>query len=385
MSQINAVTEQTPNTTAGWEKQFHQVMAELGLIKNSFEAMMFVISTVFPMVQGYNSWCMGNEAKGMKSVAEILNQLNEIKAMFNNCNSPDYWKENENNTKLAGMINTLIDKVNGLKASNGFAASIMTQLKVITQASQIVSAGNQSIWENGKLRTGSYTWWDGTTRHVGTVSSYLMWMWSREWQGLNPVIPLDPKFNQDMYYYTGPTTVNAKHDTWRVSYYSQQDGGIVYVSYSQYLTILQNLVKNGQPPSQVPGTINSPIYQGGQVKFWDGEQWQTESKSDYYNWLVARLKTVQDSHPKGWNDWFTLMPQPYDTGGDADPKFTTGPTTQAFAAISTSLNSQSSEQQSEFKFLQSNMQEYLGIDKTTMTQFVKQEENILGFLKQQSA
>lgn len=369
-----------------WKERFKAVLAHLGAMHDAFKQMNYIIEAVFPTVQGFSSWQMGNEAVAMHSVSNDLNDLNAIKAVFNSCQDPDYASKDMNGTKLTEQINALAKRVEGNKAfeTKDGGNSIINQLKVITHASE-----NPGLWNGNQINTGQHVWWNGTTRQVGTYSSYIKWMWSREWQGLNPVIPFNWNTIQDMYWYTGPSQPSSnpkfdiKHDSWRISYFSKADGKTIYVSYDYYKSQLQNWINNDEAPSQVSG-LQSPIFEGNNVKFWDGKEWLTETKSQYCQWVLGRLEAVQKAHPKGWNDWLTLEPQPYEVGGGDNPKFTTGPTTQAFSAISTMFNSQSSEQQSKFKYLQSNMQQYLGIDHDTMSQIVKEEQNITAFTKQQS-
>ncbi|MCB1116212.1 MAG: hypothetical protein KDK71_07050 [Chlamydiia bacterium] len=361
-----------------WEKKFHAVMGHLDVIHNAFDAMNYVITHVFPMVEEFNSWRMGNEAVAMESMSHDLNTLNQIKAIFNSCNSPTYWEQHLNDTNVTTLINQLVDAVNKDFNGGGFATSIIDQLKVMTLAS-----GNRDLWENGKIKTGSYTWKVGDKTIQGTYSSYIMYMWSQEWQGKNPI-----PYNN----YLFDLVYDRQNGTFQVFIYQNGyiDGRYYSIkTFEEWVKI--RVEQDGEPVLGSKSRTASPVFlPNGQVKYWDWgkDQWFTVSKSQYVAWVISEVNGAKDSILNGTSNVAQIEIQrtpPEDEETPANPNFSTGPITQAFAAISTTLNSQSSEQQAKFKFLESNMQQYLGIDKTTMTQFVKQEENILGFMKQQSA
>ncbi|MCB1116599.1 MAG: hypothetical protein KDK71_09025, partial [Chlamydiia bacterium] len=135
------------------------------------------------------------------------------------------------------------------------------------------------------------------------------------------------------------------------------------------------------------GQQNPVFLQDGNVNYWNGSQWVNDvPKEEYITYIDGKVNAAENyvnTKPGGPSDYTDIDISQLPPPEGQDPKYTTGPTTQAFAAISTTFNSQSSETQSKFKFLQSNMEQYLGIENSTMTQVIKQEENITSFTKQQ--
>lgn len=376
-----------PTTTNGWEDQFHNVMAHLGNIKNAFEAVMYIIYTVFPTVENFNSWRMENQAQAMEAVSKSLQTLNDIKAIFNECQTPGYWSKNMNGTKLETEINGLLWRLHHDPALKGIRKSVVTQLRLITHASQFpqlwhnIGTKQDPKWIFGDT---NMKWFDGSKEVTGSSSTFLKWMWSQEWQGRS-VTPSKPT------------------NWYRITMWKKASGQLVVTVYHMFKgTFTQKPMSVADFEKYVKTTIDSgksfftldngrqnPVFlKDGNVNYWNGSQWVNDvPKEDYITFITGKVNAAEGivNKKKGGPQDYTdieisqLPPPP----AGQDPKYTTGPTTQAFAAISTTFNSQSSETQSKFKYLQSNMEQYLGIENSTMTQIIKQEENITSFTKQQ--
>lgn len=378
-----------PTTLKGWEGHFHNVMAHLGHIKNAFEAVMYIIYTVFPTVENFNSWRMENKAQAMEAVSQALQELNTIKAEFNECQTPGYWSKNMKGTKLETEINAILWRLHHNPALKGIAKSIVTQLKVMTHASQYpqlwhnIGSEQDPKWIFGDT---NMKWFDGSKEVTGSSSTFLKWMWSQEWQGRS-VIPSKPT------------------NWYRITMWKKANGQLVVTVYHMFNgTFTQKPMSIADFEKYVKTTIGSgksfftlnngrqnPVFlKDGNVNYWDGNAWVKDvPKQQYIDFIdkkVIDAKNFVEKNPGGPHDYTNIdisqLPPP---PPGQDPKYTTGPTSQAFDAISTTFNSQSSEDQSKFKYLQSNMEQYLGIENSTMTQIIKQEQNITGFTKQQSS
>ena len=379
-----------------WNNRFNHERTELKhllALHKPFEAMMYVMMNIFPTVERFTSWRMGNEAVAMKAISDALQQLNKIKAIFNECGqNHDFWKHGVNG---GGSVGTLFDEIHLLlfslhfnPALKGIASSIVEQLKVITHASS-----NPGMWVNSGTAKDPYwlisrdykpTWNDGTKTITGSISSYIEWMWTQEWEGKNPIsqgqevkptfeVRYMPNLNQYLF--------------WIYDHGNPITGQMTSVEFAM---LMARTIDNTTNPTPLVAGAKSPIFipvtNNGKttwnVKYYTSDgKWETTSQSDYVamiNTKIANAENSAQSHPEQPID-FQLMaepPPPKEPKTPMDPKFTTGPTTQAFAAISTTLNSQSSVAQSKFKYLQSNEQEFLGIEHSSMSQFVKVEETM---------
>lgn len=201
-------------------------------------------------------------------------------------------------------------------------------------------------------------------------------MWSKEWQGESSNAAAFPR----------ATVVEQGNN-----YFVKEYLGATYIgeiSVKQFLAEVAQRVNNNEPViTGTSGTSNPTYLSNGEVRCYNGTAWVTVTKKTYIAWVgketMDAVASEKNRKKKGFGFNIMIFQQP--DADKTDPKFTTGPTTQAFSAISTTMNSQSSEQQSKFKYLQSNMEQYLGIENSTMSQIIKEEENITGYTKQQSS
>lgn len=376
-------------TLAGWEHKFKEELLHLGGIKNAFDAMNYVIEVLFPSIEQFNSWRMGNEAVAMQAVSNALQLLNDIKAAFNQCQNPTYWKQDA--SKLDSEMAQLITTVQTDPALKGISGSIIDQLKLITHSSSFPGLwfkNKSGIWQ---IKSGPKTWWDGNEKYTGTITQYIEWQWSQEWQGKSP-------------------TQNKPSDWYRVTLQKQTNGTIVVTvwhmfidpkthkptythkaySVSQFEAYIKQQVDNQKPIFDTGSGQQNPVYlPNGNVNYWNGNEWvknvtKAQFLKNFIDQNVTEGENAVNKKPGGPNDYVNINITDIPPGTTNNPKFTTGPTSQAFNAISTTFNSQSSEEQSKFKYLQSNMQQYLGIQHDIMSQIIKEESAITGFTKQQS-
>ena len=384
-------------TPAQWGDIFKSDLVALKKIHDAFKAMNYIIMNLFPAMEGYTTAVMGTEAVAMQAVSNALKQLNSIKADFNSCQDPSYWDKNLNSNKLYEKIDNLVKEVQTDPALKGVKSTVIEQLQVITHASanpgMWTSLGpkNDPTWtfHNEKI-----TWWSGQKLiQNGSLGSYLKWIWTQEWEGKSTIPKKDYSF-YEITLVSVPTFVNGKRinklmiDIWHTT-----PNGMTFktMPYKEYETFVSNTVRSGQPIFEFANGVKNLIFlkgsdgnNNGKVIYWDGTKWikgkdgKGVSEQDYIEYVDQKIDdAIKFVHKGGPGSYLALsIAQVPPTKPDYNPQLTTGTTTQAFAAISTTLNSQSSVAQSKFKYLQSNEQEFLGIQHGTMSQIVKVEETM---------
>ncbi len=69
--------------THSWENKWKAMLSHLLGMHNAFEQVMYIMTSVFPAMEGYSTHVIGNEAKLMNKLSKILNGISSIQSAFN--------------------------------------------------------------------------------------------------------------------------------------------------------------------------------------------------------------------------------------------------------------------------------------------------------------